>query len=1451
MRHRRTLPAVDARTVRNPVESAKPLLLLPMRLEYRVVETGRRPSPIRTKQRAAKPRSEILFRWYFDDSFAESRIPPPTEAEARALTFALATLNGRRWFDIDTPDVSAAFEALARATGPARAVHLLRTAGAVPDAAPEHRIGNIAALPTAVALHAYRDGTLSLLATGEPIPRDVSYGPELLDPSHWMLDFEAAAQRGMAVRITEADIVDAALEADWIIAVGLHPGDASASLDRLVADGIANGTFAFLRQDTPTNNGVELTSHELDPRPNLRRFHADATEAERGLHGPGRRAASDVLATALGVDATLLRSGLRSADPGLDDASAMLRVVMPALIEHVPDQATALGPVDNDDLVDFFAAWINARGQLPAVRFGANPYGVLPVTRLAELEASDKDATDGAMVQFLAEYALFLRGALAPVADQQVPVITPGDVDAAAKLEQTLKFSSVSRRIDVADRGSSDTAPVGCPYVDHPDHRPANYLRRLRTTALTRLPDPTSADRVTPLLYRLARLSAAIRLYTLGQFVADAGAPQTISRIQTSLGALGAGSILDNPTPGVSARLTERSRAQPRFAAVTEPDTAARSLENLVDSSIAAIVNRQTLPGFDARLFERFRAFTRQFDAALAHLEAVAARPGGSAQLEVLLFETLDLVQHRCDAWAAGLAYRRLVTRRQAGLTGLAAGYFGMLGRPRPQSITGATDGYLQAPSPEQASTAAVLRAAHLRFRSEGAFDIRLPSRRLRRALALYEQVQRGSHLAEVLGLAGERWLHDRGLDRLIAILRSELPSRDPATGDRVEIRLFDGRAFLDSSLSFAANNADRGHLEALQAALADDLDALADLVLCEAVHQRTLGNPEAANAWLQVLSGEPGPGEPVFARTHRHGHGSSHRVMLVVPAVDVTDGLSPREIAEPSLAALASTAMPSFDQAAVVVTLAPAVEPDRLGAEARLRLGDDLALTPFDLVVGGVEEVRLRVSAAFLRHWQTDPDMVAQLGPAPASLRALSASRVVRVDLDRGAVTPSSLLHLAGVLYRAVSHGRELQVGDLQAAAPVTEPLGEDIEAVRWAAAAEGLHRRAVLLANRLERAAQQLTQALDAVLVHGRNLHAFVAQGAADATIAGAARALATAAVTLQTALEETSHLGEPGALVLATSEQLSQDPDAVAEHARALIDRLGAKLARLTEAQAAIPVIGHTAAAGRAAVDVLQAALRDALDGRALPVLPPLDQGEATTPTLGTAVALASRFGAWADVRKGMALARDVGDAYRLKAFPVADAATDDETGDPSADQRPEATAPRTHFFGTLLSSAAQPALLGAVAGVVIDEWSESRPSREQTTGVAFNYDAPQSEAPQCLLLCEPPSSDWRSWTLGRAAELVAETIEWMKVRALTAEMAAPNGPWLAGGNQVAMKVGLRRPTKRGSSRPKRRIPTQRIDLTRFPDGFGSASFVADRDVRHLGGLNERQNGEGSDG
>jgi hypothetical protein len=74
--------------------------------------------------------------------------------------------------------------------------------------------------------------------------------------------------------------------------------------------------------------------------------------------------------------------------------------------------------------------------------------------------------------------------------------------------------------------------------------------------------------------------------------------------------------------------------------------------------------------------------------------------------------------------------------------------------------------------------------------------------------------------------------------------------------------------------------------------------------------------------------------------------------------------------------------------------------------------------------------------------------------------------------------------------------------------------------------------------------------------------------------------------------------------------------------------------------------------------------------------------------------------------------------------------------------------------------------------AMAGLLIDEWVEIVPSRSETTGIAFQHDAPNACAPQAILLAVPPvmGTSWTAWDLHR---LLLETLDAAKLRAVDAE------------------------------------------------------------------------------
>lgn len=81
---------------------------------------------------------------------------------------------------------------------------------------------------------------------------------------------------------------------------------------------------------------------------------------------------------------------------------------------------------------------------------------------------------------------------------------------------------------------------------------------------------------------------------------------------------------------------------------------------------------------------------------------------------------------------------------------------------------------------------------------------------------------------------------------------------------------------------------------------------------------------------------------------------------------------------------------------------------------------------------------------------------------------------------------------------------------------------------------------------------------------------------------------------------------------------------------------------------------------------------------------------------------------------------------------------------------------------HFPGGFDS--AQP-----MAGLLVDEWNEVIPEKTETTGVAFHYDRPNSEPPQCWLLVLPAVMDG-AWSWEELRDAVTGTLDAARRRAI---------------------------------------------------------------------------------
>ncbi len=74
---------------------------------------------------------------------------------------------------------------------------------------------------------------------------------------------------------------------------------------------------------------------------------------------------------------------------------------------------------------------------------------------------------------------------------------------------------------------------------------------------------------------------------------------------------------------------------------------------------------------------------------------------------------------------------------------------------------------------------------------------------------------------------------------------------------------------------------------------------------------------------------------------------------------------------------------------------------------------------------------------------------------------------------------------------------------------------------------------------------------------------------------------------------------------------------------------------------------------------------------------------------------------------------------------------------------------------------------------VCGIVLDEWTEVVPSKEETTGITFHYDQPNSEPPQTMLLVTPPVVNGK-WEWNDIVEAMEEALMMAKKRAVEPSM-----------------------------------------------------------------------------
>lgn len=826
--------------------------------------------PVRVETRSTPDRTQLRIRIFHDIIHTESLDEGLSAAERSAgITY---------WTSIwSEPDLFTPWQALVTAVGVDRApwaAMALRpnNIGDRPNGVPvfpdtPDRSGRPAVartLPDRFYVRVEQDGVPPHTEHGELIPDELPVGltdrdtltalkidghdlPPIDESLRWLVDYDEALRVGMAVTVT---LPRPGRPVRHLLVYGvratLDAAAGAARLQRLIQSHRFTDGAAFVAQGTPTNNT------DTDRPDWSKRTPPQTPMSTTNPPRPGTNAATT--AAALDIDAGLL-STLSRADAAEQANAAAFNTALWTTtwgdaIEHLTPQGRANGDkrLDNralDAVREHWVRHVRARGPLPALRLGKQPYGLLPIVATdSSWQPHDGSFVENRLIPFLSQHVRWMwDDAITTVAtvmnrdlDEALQTILGTDavlqglrVRTALTPDLFIKEATALTLPNLANTASGQQISQvllllsGVPEDALDDHHLLGTKTRALALPLVHDSDITFvADLLSPdpqgtpqsVLQVLLAHAAAVQRHNRAvkapiemyetfravisesrvdfdrdmvaqaldvvlqhREVSDPIAEHAAAHIAERVGRLDARIVADrNPIHALAPHTTIQQIAgqQPKLSLLTG---------RLGMQSIGEIFQQ-------ANWESRFRAALHT----ISTIESLDER-------RLLLAETLDCCSHRLDAWITAAATRRLNNLRDDGARGTYLGAYAWLENIelRTPSDAGQIDGhdalqdacdggYIHAPGLLQAATAGVLRSGRLTHHSDPGqdpFDIDLSSTRTRDALALLEGMRRGQSLGALLGYRLERRLHERSaeeeeleLDRFIYVLRTLAPLR-------------------------------------------------------------------------------------------------------------------------------------------------------------------------------------------------------------------------------------------------------------------------------------------------------------------------------------------------------------------------------------------------------------------------------------------------------------------------------------------------------------------------------------------------------------------------------------------------------------------------------------------------------------------------------------------------
>ncbi|MFD0507023.1 hypothetical protein ACFQ0G_38210 [Streptomyces chiangmaiensis] len=259
------------------------------------------------------------------------------------------------------------------------------------------RAATASTLPDMFVVRAYQGDRLVGEQPGLAVPDVVQVGPDLdavptpgephLDPELlWLTKYEEAERKGLAVTVELGNGYDPHREPllTRVVAFGvsgsLDPDASATRLTTLLSGREGHGEAAFVLQGTPTNNLPDARTPAATP-PDVDRLLATTPATPADPWANGTRTAA-----ALGLPAGTLDALPGADEPEQADARNLQLALWSATGDFYLDELLAKDK--GGDELDVDRRWlrshhfghVRARGPLPVLRVGRQPYGLLPVT---------------------------------------------------------------------------------------------------------------------------------------------------------------------------------------------------------------------------------------------------------------------------------------------------------------------------------------------------------------------------------------------------------------------------------------------------------------------------------------------------------------------------------------------------------------------------------------------------------------------------------------------------------------------------------------------------------------------------------------------------------------------------------------------------------------------------------------------------------------------------------------------------------------------------------------------------------------------------------------------------------------------------------------------------------------------------------------------------------------